>query len=457
MTARGPWPATPAAPRATLRRGGMQTTLVVLSLALLGYAAMRLVAMFDTPRAVTSICIAGLVAVAWDLVAGSANPTFTPRTQAERDTVDRLRVVALVPAYNEDDDALRACLASMLRQSRPLDDICVTDDGSTTGDYAATRDWFLAECVRHGVTGHWERVPNGGKRQAQVVGLRAAPHADVYLTVDSDTILDPEAVAQGVQPFADDRVQAVAGVVLTANYGENLLTRIQELAFTDAQLVTRSALSRMGSVQVTSGGLALYRAGVLQDNIDTYLSETCLGRPMHASDDSLLALFALQCGRVVQQSDAFAFTLMPTSLSHHRRQQLRWMRGSTVRSAWRFRYLPTRRYAFWQHLAKWALYAANTGVALTLLGTGVLTQLPVLAWTAVVVVAFNLLVATPYLALRRSDQTVVQRLGVFAVAPLVGLWQMTVLRVLRWYAMATFVKVTAGWGTRSQVEVTAGS
>ncbi|WP_158580709.1 glycosyltransferase family 2 protein [Cellulomonas rhizosphaerae] len=360
-----------------------------------------------------------------------------------------------MPAYNEDDEALRQCLQSMLTQTRPLDAIAVTDDGSTTGNYAQVRAWFLQECAARGVTGHWERTANGGKRHAQITGVRHELGADVFLTVDSDTILDPDAVRHGLQPFADERVQSVAGIVLTANYGANLLTRMQELWFTTLQMVNRGALSSKGSVMVNCGGLAFYRSGVILDNLDTYLGETLFGRPMHASDDSLLTLWALQRGRAVQQSTSFAFTLMPTKFSHHRRQQLRWMRGSTVRSAWRFRHLPLRSFAYWYHLAKWAQYGAVTVTVGVLAATGMLSHPVVLVWGGLVMVGLQLLLNLPYLTLRRSDQSVGQRLAVYATAPLVGLWQITVMRVLRWYAMGTFRKVASVWGTRGTVEVAA--
>ena len=418
------------------------------------YAVSRLQGLTGANAGLALVYVAGLGMIVWDLVVSCGDRRKEPSAPEQR-ALDGLRVVALVPAYNEDESALRDCLASLVRQSRRLDAICVTDDGSTTGDYGSVRPWFEAACAERGITAHWIRQENGGKRRAQVAGVHRERTADVYLTVDSDTILDPEAVAQGLRPFADASVQSVAGVVLTANYRTNVLTRLQELWFTTMQLVGRGALSRMGAVQVNCGGLALYRAPVVLDNLDVYVSETCMGRPMHASDDSLLTLFALRRGRAVQQVTAFAFTLMPTTFSHYRRQQLRWLRGSTVRSAWRLRYLPTGRFAFWHHLARWAQYGAVTALFVALAVSGALFSGPLLLWSLAVVASVQLVLATPYLTLRRNDQSTLERLVVFATAPLLGVWQLTVMRVLRWYAMLTFPRVAAGWGTRGRVEVAA--
>lgn len=76
-----------------------------------------------------------------------------------------------------------------------------------------------------------------------------------------------------------------------------------------------------------------------------------MSRPVTFSDDSLLTLYALVRGRVVQQPTAVVFTAMPEELGHHLRQYLRWMRGSSLRSRWRVRYLPARQTGAEVHLA----------------------------------------------------------------------------------------------------------
>src|SRR3712207_8979894 len=54
---------------------------------------------------------------------------YTTLFRSQR-ALDGLHVAALVPAYNEDPAALRACLASMIGQSRRPQTIVVVDDGS---------------------------------------------------------------------------------------------------------------------------------------------------------------------------------------------------------------------------------------------------------------------------------------------------------------------------------------
>jgi hypothetical protein len=67
--------------------------------------------------------------------------------------------------------------------------------------------------------------PGIKRRQASCArrAVRGTPDADVYVTIDSDGILDQRALAELLKPLADPRVQSAAGIVLAANNRVNLL------------------------------------------------------------------------------------------------------------------------------------------------------------------------------------------------------------------------------------------
>jgi hyaluronan synthase len=368
----------------------------------------------------------------------------TPRARRQ---LDALHVAVLLPVYNEDPGYLRLGLESMLAQTRRPSSVHVVDDGSTHGDYAEVRAWWTQAAKVAGITATWQRTPNSGKRHAQAAAVQASPDADVYVTVDSDSCLAPNALEEILLPLARARVQSVAGIVLATNHRANLLTRITDLWFVSGQLTDRSALSATGSVLVNSGPLAAYRADVVRDNLDSYLNERFMGRPVMFSDDSLLTLYALLRGRTVQQPSAVVFTALPERASHFARMYMRWMRGSTIRSVWRFRYLPLTGWAYWAHLLRWFQVALSTAV---------------LGWLLVVEPALNgrtppasfLVVpfligwaqALRYLSVARSDEHFGGRLVTWLLMPLAVVGSWTVLRAMRWYGMATCART--GWGTR---------
>jgi hyaluronan synthase len=375
-------------------------------------------------------------------------------TGRAREYLDGLRVVAIVPVYNEDPAALRACLESMARQTRTPDVIYVVDDGSTdVGGYETVKRWFLATAPTLGIAVSWHVQDNAGKRHAQAVAVRTTDDADIYWTVDSDTVSDPRALEELLLPFADPRVQSVAGVVMAANVGSSFLARITDLWFVTGQLTDRSSLSVFGAVWVNSGPIAAYRAAVVRDNLDGYLTERFFGRDVTFSDDSLLTLFAMVRGRTVQQPTAFAFALMPDRFGHLCRMYLRWMRGSFIRSWWRVRYLPLRSYAWWAHLLRWASMVVATVVFVTVVFVSPVVEptLTALPWLLSVTFIVGWAQTLRYLTVCRSDESTGRRVWTWLLAPVAVVLAAVVLRVIRWYGAVTCWRT--GWGTRKQVEV----
>ncbi|MFF0597857.1 glycosyltransferase family 2 protein [Streptomyces antibioticus] len=368
-------------------------------------------------------------------------------TSRARRQLDALHVAVLLPVYNEDPGYLRLGLESMLAQTRRPDSVHIVDDGSTSSTYGDVRAWWTQAARIAGIATTWQRTPNGGKRHAQAAAVHASPDAAVYVTVDSDSCLAPNALEELLLPFAKARVQSVAGIVLATNARRNLLTRVTDLWFTTGQLTDRSALSATGSVLVNSGPLAAYRAPVVRDNLNSYLNERFMGRPVMFSDDSLLTLYALLRGRTVQQPSAVVFTALPERASHFARMYMRWMRGSTIRSVWRFRYLPLTGWAYWAHLLRWVQVALSTAVLgwLLVVEPALYGRTPPASFL-VVPFLIGWAQALRYLSIARSDERLGGRLVTWLLMPLAVAGSWTVLRVMRWYGMATCART--GWGTR---------
>ncbi len=380
-------------------------------------------------------------------------------SERARRQLDALHVSILVPVYNEDPGYLKLGLESFLRQTRLPDSVHVVDDGSTSSDYAEVRAWWEQAAADAGLATTWQRVANGGKRHAQAHGVRVSPEADIYITCDSDSCFAPNAVEQSLLPFARPRVQSVAGIVIATNNRVNWLVRVTDLWFVVCQLVDRSGQSSLGAVMVNSGPLAAYRAGVIRDNLGSYLNETFMGRPVMFSDDSLLTLYAQQRGLTVQQPRAICFTAMPENWGHFSRMYLRWMRGSTIRSVWRMRYLSPARPAYWLHAMRWLQMILTQMVTVWLL---VVVPLVYRDWPpkSMLVIPFLIGYAQGlrYLSIIRSDERIRQRAMTWLAMPLAIVLAWTLLRSLRWYGILTCAKT--GWGTRqngAEVSLAAGA
>jgi hyaluronan synthase len=442
-------------PRASLARRSV-TLLAATALACLGiaWAARHAMAVGDVfnGRPVTFaitwafvfVLLAQQLALAWL----ERPATVTAEQQA---ALDRLRVTVNVPVHNEQPELLRGCLWSLLEQTRLPNRVQVVVNGCSLESYRQVlTEWAAAAPGQ--LRADFVQVDQAGKRHAQAITFRD-DDADIAVTIDSDTMLERRAIEEGLKPFADPRVQSVAGLELGWNGTHSFLTRLQELCRLTWQLTGRSALSTMGQCLVNCGTFALYRAAVVRDNLDAYLNETFAGRRVEISDDSLLVMFALARGRAVQQPTAFMFTIYPETVAHHLRQQTRWMRGAFIRSWWRLRYLPVRSYAYWAEFIGWVQFVLTGVLFVTLFVIWPLVERRVLPSLLVVSLLLGYAMALKLLLIRRTDQSRASQLGTFALAPAMVVWNWLVLRPVRLWAMATCLDM--GWGTRTRVEHTA--
>lgn len=386
-----------------------------------------------------------LTAFQWTLSWLERPYTVTP---AQQPLLDQLRVTVNIPVYNEDPEVLDRVLFAVFGQTRLPDAVQVVDDGSRV-DYSEVRAYWSDHHPAQ-VEFSWVTQANAGKKRAQARTFRSDP-ADVFVTLDSDTVLEARAIEEGIKPFADQRVHSVAGLELAWNHDWNLLTRLNSARQLSWQLVTCSAQNVLrGSVLINRGTFALYRGDLVRDVLPAYVNETFWGRPILLGDDTFLTTMALCRGRAVQQPSAVCLAMYPDNLSHHLRQWLRWMRGTTLRTVWRFRYLKVGTWGWlysvvstWWYVASIAITAVlaarwpeSRSYVTTLLAVGTLW-----AWV----------MGTRILTVVRSDQDLLGRLGALAITPLATLWVYAVLRLVRIYGTFTFLQ--QGWTTRAAVEV----
>jgi hyaluronan synthase len=443
---------------------GRSKTLVVATVPLLillcwglyhVFAVMQLVTGRGNPLALT--WLVAFMFLWWTVLAWFEKPaTVTPRQAAQ---LDDLVVAASIPAYNEEPDLLRQCIQSLFDQTRFVDRIHVVDDGShhpdgTPQEYAAVRAWFFERCAAMGIDGTWLRQENAGKRHAQMAVL-ADDDADVFLTLDSDSVLDTWAVEEGLKPFVDPNVHSVAGMVVVWNSRANWLARLTCMLYTPFTRGFRSAQSVLGSVLVNSGTLAFYRGPTIRKYAGSYEHETFLGRPMQMNDDSMMTFYALMepHGRAVHQCSSVAFTIVPETFGNYVRQQIRWMRGTTVRTLWWTRYFSPLSIKFWMPLMEVAAFLTSLLVLAALAFNHELIPHPGEFWatTALVGVLINYVISLRYFVIQRSDEQLPLALWTFALAPFAGVWRMIVLRPMMLYAYLTFWKV-GSWGTRMKIE-----
>lgn len=376
---------------------------------------------------------------------------FNKRFQTSPEDVGR--VVVIIPVYNEDPGTFSQTLLSLDFQSRSPDRIVVIDDGSSTNDcQRAFEDWVNEKPHRSDLA-VMIRQDNAGKREAQARGFTLEPDADIYVTVDSDTVLAPDAIEEGIKPFSEPKVMSVAGLLLGLNARRNFLTRLIELGFCTSFLSGRSAWSRMKSVAVNCGGLAFYRGKVVHNYLEEYLGQKVFGKTVTSGDDRILTNFALLEGWTVFQESSVAYTLHPYNLTHLTKQRIRWWRSFFWGGEWLLRRFPPTRLIWWLVLGQFITFAFYTVVLPYMLIVLPLTSREIpWAFFIYVFVALAYLRNIRFIAIKRTDISLWQQLGIYLLSPLCVLLNTYLCSILQYAGLFTVKKT--GWSTREKVEVT---
>src|SRR4051794_41074337 len=266
------------------------------------------------------------------------------------------RVAIVMPAFNE-EAAIARSLRSLLAADYPVDklEIVAIDDGSTDATLAELR---AVEAEAGGRVRVIAFPENQGKRAAMAAGIRATD-AEIVAFVDSDSVLEPDALRRLVQGFADPRVGAVCGHADVFNVGATWLTKMQAVRYYVAFRVCKAAESIFGAVTCCSGCFSAYRRTAILPRLAWWENQHFLGRPSTFGDDRSLTNCVLRDWRVVYHADAVAHTIVPDTFQQFMKQQTRWKRSWTRES------LLVARFIWRKHpLAALAVYV---GIVLPLL------------------------------------------------------------------------------------------
>ena len=250
----------------------------------------------------------------------------------KRVTAEELPMLSVViPAYNEGDQIL-ATVRSVMASDYPHDRlqvICV-DDGSLDD----TWKWInrAHEEFPESLTIH-KQPYNQGKRCALMAGFAVA-RGDVIVTLDSDSEVLPDTLAELVSPFVRDaRVGSVAGNVRVLNQNEGMIPKMLEVSFTSAFDYIRAGQSVYGGVFCTPGALSAYRTTVLNSLLEEWSKQTFMGKPATIGEDRALTNLVLASGnRVVYQRNAVVLTKVPTRYHGLRKMLTRWARSNVRES-----------------------------------------------------------------------------------------------------------------------------
>ncbi|MFF3940723.1 bifunctional polysaccharide deacetylase/glycosyltransferase family 2 protein [Streptomyces phaeofaciens] len=231
-------------------------------------------------------------------------------------------VSVIVPAYNE-KECIANTLESLAKSTHPIE-IIVVDDGSTDNTSEISREAARAL----GMTNvRVIRQENAGKPAALNNGVRNASY-DIVVMMDGDTVFEPDAVHQLVQPFANPKVGAVAGNAKVGNR-DTIIGAWQHIEYVMGFNLDRRMYDLLRCMPTIPGAIGAFRRDAVLEvggmSEDTLAEDTDITIAMHRAG-----------WQVVYQEHARAWTEAPGSLKQLWSQRYRWSYG-TMQALWKHR------------------------------------------------------------------------------------------------------------------------
>ena len=270
----------------------------------------------------------------------------------------------IAPAFNEEESIIDN-IRSLLSIYYPTVDVIIVNDGSTDDSLKKVIEHYglikvnmavdsiiktskIRGIYRSAQSSYANLIlvdkENGGKADALNAGINVS-RSDLFLAVDVDSIIEPDAILRLVKPFLEEeggkRVISSGGVIRVANnckiedgritkvnFPKKLLVKFQVLEYFRAFTLGRMAWSRIDGLLIISGAFGLFDRGIVVA-VGGYDTSTVgedleiVVRMRRYMRDELKTDY-----RVAFIPDPLCWTEVPDSLKILGRQRNRWTRGA---------------------------------------------------------------------------------------------------------------------------------
>ena len=231
----------------------------------------------------------------------------------------RIKITVIVPAWNEEVGILTS-VKSLLKSTYKNLEIIVVNDGSIDETDKVVKNFMahdLGSRLSPGKEFKYFAKKNGGKGSAINFGIGKST-GDVIVTMDADTMFDPDALYNVAKYFTHPELDAAVGNVKIAN-SRNLLNIIQQIEYIVGFYFKRTH-SVFNSEYIIGGAFGAYRRncferyGLLDE--DNKTEDIEYSTRLQANDCNIVYI-----------EEAIAYTEGPDTLHGLRKQRLRWKKG----------------------------------------------------------------------------------------------------------------------------------
>lgn len=236
-------------------------------------------------------------------------------------------VTIITPVYNE-GPTVRNTADSFAELDYPKDKLKVifVDDVSTDDTYLH----LLAAQEKH----PWMRVDRNPHNMGKRLGIKRAVltvDTDLIMSVDSDVIVEKDALRKMVAHLIATGSDAVGGCVFVSNADENWLTRMQAVKYWVGYMFLKNVENAFSHVMCLSGCLTVYKREALVAVDEDVADRRFLGDEVKYGEDRYLTRKLVERGYKTRLTfDAQCYTKAPATLSAYISQQLRWRRSNMI-------------------------------------------------------------------------------------------------------------------------------
>jgi len=232
------------------------------------------------------------------------------------------KVSIIIPFYNERFDLLIKTIKSAY-YCKGDKEIIIIDDGSNS-----------KECYNH-LLKLKKEIPfeliryeqNKGKRHAQCIGFEKAK-GDIIVTLDSDTILDKNAIINLIKPFSNPEIGATTGQLGIVNRKKNFLTKLIAARYWNAFNFERKSQSILGAIVCCTGPISAYRTSFIKKIIPIYQNQTFMNKKCTYGDDRHLTTLVIKSNyKIKYVKEAIGYTFAMENWGQFFKQQTRWKKS----------------------------------------------------------------------------------------------------------------------------------
>jgi len=219
----------------------------------------------------------------------------------------------LLPAYNE-RGTIRQCIESIDRAATKYSgktEIIVVNDGSTdkTGDIAS----YAVLNLKHAI-GKVFTIPNSGKGHALQYGLKQTS-GEVIFRIDTDSVLDENAIQKIMTHFDDPVVGLVSGMLFPIE--EKTISQKIMILFGCLFIFYRRGQELVDSILCQPGAFSVFRKSAL-------IQSGGWATQQFGEDGEITVKIARMGYKIQFEQRAFVKSGAPSTLNGFRVQRLRW-------------------------------------------------------------------------------------------------------------------------------------